>query len=173
MMQDLFHSAKVKAWEWSRSLWMAWTFVPYLNFIAFFYVGIRSGKKVWMVWGAFYTIPLVMMFAKVLPSFLDSFWGGLVNLLLNFGLSLVFLVIGIIHAMLLRREYLVRRSVMDEVQARHEHDLRNELEMEYDVSTRSYVARKESHKPPKSVRIRIGTNTTSQRVVPKESDEWN
>jgi hypothetical protein len=173
MVQDLFHSTKVKAWEWSRSLWMVWTFVPYLNFIAFFYVGMRSGKKAWMVWSVFYSLPLVMMFAQVFPSFLHSFWSGIGYLLLNFGLALMFLVIGMIHAMVLRREYLVRRSVLDEVQTRKAHDLRNELEIEYDVSTRSYVARKSSHQPPKSVRSKLTWTNTSQRVVAKESDDWN
>ncbi|MGB8955160.1 MAG: hypothetical protein WCC10_07295 [Tumebacillaceae bacterium] len=171
MVKDMFHSAKVKAWEWSRSLWMLWTLIPYLNFVAFLYAGMRSGKKVWMAWGVFYSIPLVMLFAQTVPRFQDSFWGGLWSVMLNFGLALVFLVIGMIHALVLRREYLVRRSVMDEVQARNAHDLRNELEMEYDVSTRSYVARKQSHKPPKSVRSRLAWTTTSQRVISKELDD--
>ena len=171
MVQELLHSTRVKAWEWSRSLWMFWTFVPYLNFIAFFYVGLRSGKKAWMGWGVFYSLPLVMMFAQVFPRFLHSFWSGIGYLLLDFGLALVFLVIGMIHAMVLRREYLVRRSVMDEVQARNAHDLRNRLEMEYDVSTRSYVARKPSQRPPKSVRSRLAWTLTSQRVISKELED--
>ena len=172
-MEDMFHSAKVKAWEWSRSLWMMWTFVPYLNFIAFLYVGIRTKKNAWMLWGVFYALPLLMFVGYVIPGFQDGFWSGLVKLLVNLAVAAVFSVIGIVHAVALRREYLVRRSVMEEADARTAHDLRNELEIEYDVSTRDYVPRRKGQKPPKTVRSQLSWNTTSQRVVAKESDDWN
>lgn len=88
-------------WELLHSLWIGWTFtLSFFNWVAFLYVGIRVGRKRWLLWGVFYSIPFVL--AMALPN-LNGWPGDLV-------VALTFLmgVMGIIHAFLIRKDYLSR-----------------------------------------------------------------
>ena len=46
-------------WWWRYSLWILWTFVPGLNWLGFFYIGVRGRRAEWIVSGLVYLLALV------------------------------------------------------------------------------------------------------------------
>jgi heme exporter protein D len=88
-----------------RSLWVGWTFVPLLNWVAFVYVGIRAKQPKWIFWGLIYLAPWMI------PGFNNTTWQWL-----SFTLSLVAWIASIAHAFLIRKEYLVRLARAKTVQ---------------------------------------------------------
>jgi hypothetical protein len=80
-----------------RSLWVGWTFVPVLNWVAFLYVGIRAKQPKWIFWGLVYLVPWMI------PGFNNTTWQ-----LLTGTLALVAWIASIAHAFLIRQEYRMR-----------------------------------------------------------------
>lgn len=53
-------------WWWRHSLWIVWTFtLGLLNWVAFFYIGIRARSVAWILSGLFYLLPLVLTIASI------------------------------------------------------------------------------------------------------------
>lgn len=53
-------------WWWRHSLWIVWTFtLGLLNWVAFFYIGIRARSVAWILSGLFYLLPLVATVASI------------------------------------------------------------------------------------------------------------
>ncbi|HOA35199.1 MAG TPA: hypothetical protein PKV91_05765 [Bacillota bacterium] len=50
------------AWKLSQSLWILFAFIPFLNWIAFLYIGIRGRHKPWLIWGTVYLVPVLIAF---------------------------------------------------------------------------------------------------------------
>lgn len=98
-------TSKGKRWELLHSLWIGWTFtLGFFNWVAFLYIGIRASNKRWLVWGVFYSLPFVL--AMTLPDL--NGWPG------NLVVSLTFILgaVGIVHAFLIRKDYLSRLAVL-------------------------------------------------------------
>ncbi|MBL0385308.1 helix-hairpin-helix domain-containing protein [Tumebacillus sp. ITR2] len=88
---------KSLAGGWKNSLWLFWTFTFVLNWVAFFYIGARGKRPLWMMAGFVYAIPTVLLL--VLDRSSSSWvWDALVVLVLG--------LVSIIHAFLVRMEYL-------------------------------------------------------------------
>jgi len=159
-------------WEYTRSLWIAWTCVPFLNFIAFLYIGMRARQNKWLVAGFLYMIPLLwLLFGPSLFAtdaelhasnslvgwvfnmlgFLGELAWWFVKAFIWFLIGCLGCVISFVHALLIRKEYLVRRSVQREHGERTMHDLRNELEVEHGVNVRAGQMR-DTHRAPKTRR---------------------
>lgn len=137
-------TARSRWWEWRHSLWMLWTGVPYLYALAFFYIGVRARQVKWILFGIFYALPLVDLLSWFTLS--RGHWGY--SLLAASGLGIG----SILHAMSVRREYLVRYSVLQEREVWDHDDLRNELEIRHGVNVRArQVAKQSRRKAPKSV----------------------
>ncbi|KEO84808.1 hypothetical protein [Tumebacillus flagellatus] len=138
-------TARSRWWEWGNSLWMLWTLVPYLYSVAFLYIGVRTRQVKWLVSGLVYALPL----ADLLSWFTLSGGHWAYSLLAATGFG----VCSILHALLVRREYLVRLSVLQERQTWDHHDLRNELEIRHGVNVRARQVAEENRKnAPKTVR---------------------
>jgi hypothetical protein len=97
--------------------------------VAFFYIGVRARQMKWIVWGAVYSLPL----ADLLTWFSLSRKHWVLSLLAATGLGLF----SIGHALVSRREYLVRLSVLQERETMDHFDLRNQLEIENGVNVRA------------------------------------
>lgn len=88
-------------WEILHSLWIGWTFtLGFFNWIAFLYIGLRVDRKRWLLWGVFYSIPFIL--AMSLPD-LNGWPGDLVV-----ALTFIMGAMGIVHAFLIRKDYLSR-----------------------------------------------------------------
>ena len=53
---------KTPAWKILQSLWLIFVFIPFLNWIAFLYIGIRARHKPWLAWAASYFAPVLFVF---------------------------------------------------------------------------------------------------------------
>ncbi len=91
-------------------MWIGWTFtLGFLNWAAFVYIGIRAKQRKWLIWGGLYSIPfLVVMSTPVAET--DSGWIGD----LWIGVFLIAWVVSIVHAFIIRREYLQRLETLSQ-----------------------------------------------------------
>ena len=94
------------------SLWIGWTFLPFgwLAWVAFLYVGARTRRRAWLASGAGYLAATVA--ALVLLELDDT---GAVEAGDAAGTILSFVIWGvaIVHAFVIRKEYLRRREVTE------------------------------------------------------------
>jgi hypothetical protein len=98
-------TSRGKAWERRHSLWILWTFaLGFFSWIAFAYIGIRARHPRWTLWAALYASPLIVV--AVLVNIPQTWYNAV--------LSMYFLLcpISIIHAFLVRKEYLLRLDLI-------------------------------------------------------------
>lgn len=91
-----------RAWRLLHSLWIGWTFtLGFFSWLAFAYIGIRTGHHRWLLWAAVYAFPLVLF--GIFSEVWSESWT-------NAALSAVILlgIVSIVHAFLVRKEYLLR-----------------------------------------------------------------
>lgn len=91
-----------RAWRLVHSLWIGWTFtLGFFSWLAFAYIGIRTGHHRWLLWAAVYAAPLTLF--GVFSEVWSESWT-------NVALSTTILlgVVSIVHAFLVRKEYLLR-----------------------------------------------------------------
>lgn len=92
-----------KRWERLHSVWVLWMFtLAFFNWVGFLYVGVRVRHRVWVAWGAVYSIPFIVIMATTGTAPLPD---SIVALL-----TLVPGAVGIIHGFHIRPEYLRRLS---------------------------------------------------------------
>lgn len=98
-------TSKGKRWELLHSLWIGWTFtLGFFNWIAFLYIGIRANKRRWVLYGVLYSLPFILVMA--LPDL--GGWPGDVVV----ALTLIMGAAGIVHAFLIRKDYLSRLALL-------------------------------------------------------------
>ena len=108
----MFATSKGKDWRLRHSLWIAWTFaLSFFSWLAFLYVGARTQRLRWKLWGLAYGVPPA--FVILIPNDTagaDNSW------LMNFFISLTVGcgLASIIHAFLIRREYLLRLEMIQQ-----------------------------------------------------------
>lgn len=100
-------TSKGKRWELLHSLWIGWTFtLGFFNWIAFLYIGVRVNNRRWLYWGALYSIPFILM---LLHPDLEGWSGNMImTLLLCLGVA------SIVHAFLIRKDYLSRLAMVQD-----------------------------------------------------------
>lgn len=119
-------TAKGKRWELLHSLWIGWTFtLGFFNWIAFFYIGIRARQRKWVLWGIFYLTPFALV---MLNPNLNNWLGDLAAFL-----TLLLGVIGIIHALRIRKEYLLRLEALPQITSGRDARLRRTVEAKPDI----------------------------------------
>ena len=85
-----------RTWWWRHSLWLFWTFtLGFLNWLAFFYIGVKARRIEWIVSGFAYLIPVILTVGFYGTSF---FW-------LFFAIQLAVSAISVLHALLVRPQY--------------------------------------------------------------------
>ena len=102
-------TAKGKRWETLHSLWIGWTFTLFLGWLAFVYIGLRARRPRWALWGLVYLFPLV------LPSIIGINYTELSQWHWTETLALLVWVASIIHAFMIRKEYLLRLEALPQM----------------------------------------------------------
>ena len=105
-------TSKGEDWRLRHSLWIAWTFaLGFFSWLAFLYVGARTQRLRWKLWGLAYGVPPA--FVILIP---DDTAGADNSGLMNFFISLTVGcgLASIIHAFLIRREYLLRLEMIQQ-----------------------------------------------------------
>lgn len=95
-------------WKLLHSLWIGWTFLfGFFSWLAFAYIGIRGRHPRWLLWAALYATPL-MLFA-VITGNISQRWANV-----TLSASVVLGVVSVVHALLVRREYLLRLDLIQQ-----------------------------------------------------------
>src|SRR5215211_3083571 len=103
-MEPLSRS-KDKRWELLHSLWIAWTFtLGFFSWVAFAYIGLRAKHTRWILWALFYATPLILFAITVQVT---NRWTNL-----TLSATVVLGVVSVIHAFLVRKEYLLRLELL-------------------------------------------------------------
>jgi hypothetical protein len=121
-----------RKWEWLHSLWIVWTLpLGFTSWIAFFYIGWRTRRVRWLLWGLLY----FAAFAAVATFSTANPLGQTTSVAI--GLMVVAGIISVIHAFAVRDDYLVRlENRMQEV-AEADERTRRRLEDEHETRTGS------------------------------------
>lgn len=128
-------------WGILHSLWIGWTFtLGFFNWIAFFYIGIRTKRLRWILWGLAYSVPFMFLMAIAETPAIDGWMGDVSTLLiLTSGAG------SIVHAFLVRKEYLLRLDARQRSAHAAEEAMRHRIGAEYGMSSQASV--EESNRP--------------------------
>lgn len=132
------------AWELLNSVWILFSFV-FCAFAGFFYIGYTAKQRKWVFWGCFY------LAAWSLPNIEEEF--PALSLPSWFrGVTLFFLIwlMGIVHTLLVRKEYLMRRDLVLKtgLNKSKERALRTKLQKEYTAQSITSSTAKRGKKHP-------------------------
>jgi hypothetical protein len=107
----MYVTKRGKYWEIINSWWVLLSFVFSLNWLSLFYAGLKTKKKMWIIWGLLYLIPVVVLYIvaqdknpaatnveKEYTTFETIFY-----LLFFFSW-----IISIIHSFSIRKDFLIR-----------------------------------------------------------------
>ncbi len=99
-------TSKGRRWELLHSLWIGWTFaLGFFSWLAFVYIGLRTRHSKWALCAVLYATPLILLLV-----FRPTSGGWLANLTVSATLALG--VVSIVHAFLVRKEYLLRLELL-------------------------------------------------------------
>lgn len=99
-------TSRGRTWEWGHSLWILWTFAfGFFSWLAFAYIGIRARHPRWTLWALFYAAPLIMF--AVVASNISQRWVDV-----TIGVTVALCPVSIVHAFLVRKEYLLRLDLI-------------------------------------------------------------
>ncbi len=115
-------------WRLINSLWIILTFTILLNWVAFLYTGINVRQRKWILSGIIYALPLTLL--VLFLSIANDLAVGLIAILM-----LITSVISIIHAFMIRSEYLIRLEAKQEINNANRDNLKRKLKEEYKQST--------------------------------------
>lgn len=90
------------------SLWIAWTFTFYFNWVAFLWIGARARNRRWQLWALVYALPFLATIALADNDGLWNSWPGdaAVAAMLLLGVT------SIVHAFAVRRTYIAQRQAL-------------------------------------------------------------
>ena len=118
---------KGKKWELLNSLWILWSFTLVLACVGFFWIGGRVGKRKWIIFGLLY---LVVNFALV---YVLS-WIKDINII-YYNIIVIIVCFGwfgaIVHSFMSRKEYLLRREAVIDLEGATRDAYRNEIRRDY------------------------------------------
>jgi hypothetical protein len=93
-------------WKIARSFWIAWTVIPFLNWVGFLYISINSKNRIWKITSAIYAVLSVVSLYMFNLAKEDEM--GAIVLICSWAA-------GIIHAGFINKDYLIRLALLDEV----------------------------------------------------------
>lgn len=152
-----------KSWELRNSLWIIWSFTWVLNYVGFFWIGGRAGKRKWIISGAIYLLIFVfaLYFVNSEIAPFDS-------------ISIVLFIsswpAGIIHSFLSRKEYLLRREAVEDLQIETRDLYRDEIRKNYfevnpsKKSTQPNLQQYSLHEPVRSQKLDLNTCSEQQLI---------
>lgn len=86
--------------KWHDSYWIGWTFTPFLNWIAFLWIGYRARSARWALWACVYALPSVILAGLPESGTATDVVGTVASILW---------VVSIVHAFRVRPAYIARR----------------------------------------------------------------
>jgi hypothetical protein len=102
---ELSSTSKGNRWELLHSLWIGWTFtLGFFSWVAFVYIGLRTRHTRWILWALFYATPLILF---AIPAQRSAGWTNL-----TLSATMVLGLVSIVHAFLVRKEYLLRLELL-------------------------------------------------------------
>ena len=107
-----------RLWGLINSWWLVLPFTIYLNWLAFLYVGVTAKHRKWILYGVLYAIPFIFYLVYTQTGQNVSIINGQpISLEFEIILTAVWLIgiFSIVHAFLLRKEYLIRLEILKEV----------------------------------------------------------
>ena len=90
------------------SLWIAWTFTFFFNWVAFLWIAARARNRRWQLWALLYMLPFLATLALADNDALWNDWPGD----LAVAAMLILGVTSIVHAFAVRRTYLAQRQAL-------------------------------------------------------------
>ncbi len=116
---------KGKKWELLNSLWIVWSFIPLFNWIGFMWIGARANRKKWLLYGFIYLltgfVQLAVWIGIIINDYENEQETGISITIAIFLIIFVFWFASMIHSLVARKEYLIRREAI--VDALSYHDL--------------------------------------------------
>ncbi|MBA2442805.1 MAG: hypothetical protein H0V53_10445 [Rubrobacter sp.] len=101
-------------WKLMHSLWMLWFLtLGFFNWVAFVYIGVRVRQRRWVLWGLFYSIPL-LLFIVIDTSDIESWPVDVATAAL-----LALGVASVLHGFKVRKEYLLRLDARQRQESGH------------------------------------------------------
>jgi DNA uptake protein ComE-like DNA-binding protein len=98
-------------WNILNSWWVLTTLgLGLTSWAGFVYAGAAARKRSWTIWGIIYTLPLLIVAVGTVlehTKYKDSWINGLLG-----GMIIIIWVFSIIHALVIRRDFLVRREAV-------------------------------------------------------------
>ena len=105
-------TARGRRWELLHSLWIGWTLTfGFTSWIAFLYIGVRTGRYRWILWGLIY---LMIFLSYTISDAVAGQSNGVTQALI--GLTIVSGFFSIVHAFVVRPDYLVRLENREHVE---------------------------------------------------------
>jgi hypothetical protein len=117
------HSQKGAAWKVIQSWWILLTFTPFINWMAFLYIGFRAQRRRWVYWGLAY---LAAFIPFAVTSKNDYF----------VGLYIITWLVGMVHGLVVLREFLLRLETRHRFRLQEEAMLRDRIAAEYNAGGR-------------------------------------
>ena len=99
-----------RVWGLEHSLWILWTLVPTLGFIAFFWIGYRARHRTWLILSALYFVFFCLLL-WIAAATIHTKQHDTASTLL--GLYLIgSVIVTLVHAVLVRPDYLLRLQAL-------------------------------------------------------------
>ena len=141
-----------KNWRLINSLWILITLIPYIYWMAFIYIGFTTKYRKWKLYGVIYLIPFL------LATITFNYANGSTIYNIFMGIWIISWFVSIVHAFLLRKEYLIRLETVKKIQPEDNTELRRKIEKEYGLNEQDTFPKK----------LKLSSNVTSS---PKDIDE--
>lgn len=136
---------KGTAWELRNSLWLLLPFTLLFNFVAFFWIGGRTGQRKWILCGvAYFLVDGVLPYAGPYIQQWSEPLSAVSAALMMIGWSAA-----ILQALLSRREYLLRLEAVQDLQKATGDAYRNEIRQQYFGGGKPAQRRPPKAPPPK------------------------
>jgi len=115
-----------RRWELKHSLWIILTFTLVLNWLAFIIIGIVVRRGRWVLWGLLYSLPFIIsVFAPKTAGPANDLGDAMFPLIIVGGVA------SIVHAFLIREDYLMRLENRMQEAAETDARRRRRLEAEH------------------------------------------
>ncbi|MBL0385309.1 hypothetical protein JJB07_01505 [Tumebacillus sp. ITR2] len=152
---------KGSAWELAQSWYILLAFTGFFSWAAFLYIGIRTNQRKWWGMGIVYFLPFAVLF------FYGAQHGSGSWQMNTFApIWLVSIVATIVHAFLVRKEFLLRLAAHAELKWKANQDLKNSIELQYDVDLDDPLhKRKRNPQPAPTSETAAGSNTVKRNAT--------
>lgn len=150
---------KGKLWEFLNSLWIIFSFVMLLHYVGFFWIGIRTKTKKWVLFGLVY-----FLLCFILPTYASGLPDGVLKDIM-FTVYIISWIVCIVHSFFCRKEYLLRREAILNARPQKYTQLRQKIQAEYNYSNKPEPQAVQYEQPEAPPDIKIDINTCGEQQL--------